>query len=141
MVGRELTLPARRIIVALLVVLLLSSTATAIAIEHLSFNPIVTNAGPLEKSGDIVLEEYELRVTGAKVDGVDVTLNNTGSAAHDVDVNAALRDSNGDLLVDETKVASIGGNTVKTTFVDFAASNEPQVNAVEDVEITVQVTN
>lgn len=130
----------RQVIAALVVVILLSSTVTALAIEHLSFNPVVTNAGPLEKSGDIFIEEYELLMTGAKVDGVDVTLNNTNATAHDVDVNVALRDANGDLLVEKTKATSVAGNTVKTTFVDFAASNEPQVNAVEDVEITVQVT-
>lgn len=141
MTRREFTLTTRQVIPALIAVILLSSTATAIAVQRLSFNPIVSNTGPLQQAGDIVLEEYELVITGAKVDGVDVTLNNTGSTAHDVDVNVALRDSNEDLLVEKTKSDSVNGNTVKTTFVDFGASNEPQLNSVEDVEITIQVTD
>lgn len=141
MTRREFTLTTRQVIPALIAVILLSSTATAIAVQQLSFNPIVSNTGPLQQAGDIVLEEYELVITGAKVDGVDVTLNNTGSTAHDVDVNVALRDSNEDLLVEKTKSDSVNGNTVKTTFVDFGASNEPQLNSVEDVEITIQVTD
>lgn len=138
---RHLTLTTRRFITVLVVIALLSSTVTAVAIQHLSFNPLIVGSGPLQSTGDIVLEDQDLLYSGTRVDGVDVTLNNTNSSAHDVDVHATLLDSSGSVLVEGTVATSISGNTVKTVTVDYATSNEPSINDVEDVEILLEVTS
>lgn len=137
---RRLSRSTRRFILTLVLVGLLSSTVTAVAIQTLTFNPIVAGSGPLQESGDIVLEDQDLVYSGTKVDGVDVTLNNTASSPHDVDVHVAIRDDTGSVLVEKTVSTSIGGETVKTVNVDFARENEPHVNDVDKVETTLEVT-
>lgn len=129
-----------QIVAAIVVVSLLSSTATAVAIKTLSFNPIVPGQGPLESSGDILLEDQDLLYTGNKIDGVNATLNNTASTVHDVDVHVAVMDSTGTVLVSKTTSTTVSGNTVKTVTTDFAPSNEPSVNDVDEVEINLEVT-
>lgn len=140
MTAPSLALTARRFVVVLVVVALLSSTATAVVVQSLSFNPIVAGTGPLQSSGDIVLEDQDLLYTGTRVDGVNVTLNNTGSSAHDVDVQATLLNSTGDVLVEKTVATSIAATSVKTVTVDYVRANEPSINDVEDVEILLEVT-
>lgn len=130
----------RHLVVAIVVVSLLSSTVTAVAIQTLSFNPIVPGQGPLESSGDIVLEDQDLLYTGNRIDGVNATINNTASTVHDVDVHVAVKDSSGSLLVSKTTSTTVSGNTVETVTTDFAQSNEPSVNNVDEVEINLEVT-
>lgn len=130
----------RRLAVAIVVASLLSSTATAVAIQTLTFNPIVPGQGPLESSGDIVLEDQDLQYTGTRIDAVNATINNTASTVHDVDVHVAVKDSTGSVLVSKTTSTTVSGNTVKTVTTDFAEGNEPNVNNVDEVEITLEVT-
>lgn len=130
----------RRLAIAIVGVSLLSSTATAVAVQSLSFNPIVRGVGPLQSSGDIVLEDQDIVHTGNRIDAVDATINNTGSTAHDVDIHVAVKDSTGSILVSKTTSTTISANTVKTVGTDFAQSNEPSVNDVDEVEINLEVT-
>lgn len=130
----------RQLAVAIVVVSLLSSTATAVAIQALTFNPIVAGQGPVESSGDIVLEDQDLLYTGNRIDAVNATINNTGSTAHDVDVHVAVKDSSGSVLVSKTTSATISANTVTTVTTDFADANEPSVDNVDEVEINLEAT-
>lgn len=140
MPGDHLPLSTRRLAVATVVVCLLSSTATAVAIQSLSFNPIVPGVGPLESSGDIVLEDQDLVYRGNKIDAVNATINNTASTVHDVDVHVAIKDSSGSVLVSKTTSTTVSGTTVKTVKTDFNTSNDPSVNNVDEVEINLEVT-
>lgn len=131
---------ARRGTTVVLAVSLLSVPVAGIAIQSLSFTPITAGTGPVPQSEDIALDDQDLLYTGTNVDGVSVTVNNTAAGAHDVDVHTRLLDASDTILVEKTKATSISGNTVKDVTVDYASSNEPNVNDVDSVEVLLEVT-
>lgn len=118
--------------------MLVSSTATGVALTHLSFTPIEAGIGTVEGSEDISIEDHDLVYRGEFVDAVDVTITNSGSSAHDLDVNAALVNASGDTLLSKTVSTSIGASTVKTLRDDFAEQDDPLATDVDDVQVSVE---
>lgn len=131
---------AQRGTMAVLAVGLLSFPAAAVVLQPLSFVPVTAAVGPLQASDDIALDDYDLLFSGTRIDGLEVTVNNTNAGANDVDVHTRLLDANGNTLVEKTVSTSVGGNTVKNVTVDYATSNQPSVNDVETTEILLEVT-
>jgi hypothetical protein len=110
----------RRIIATVFIVGLVIGTAgVATALTQTSLNTQQLSLFDSQTAdSDFSITSYDTTITGEDSVTVDLTLNNTDSAAHEADVTVQLVDSTGTVLVEETQVTGsvAGGASTSTTY-------------------------
>lgn len=111
-----------------------------VTIVTLSVSPISPGAGTLTGSNVLSIESQELQYTGNNVTGVNVTVNNTDTSSHTVDIHVALRNTTSGTVVRETTLSgvTVSAGTAET----FTVSLSPSVSTADfdKVEVNVEQT-
>lgn len=94
-------------------------------------NPVTPAQGTLVQS-NLTVDSQELLYTGMKVDGLNVTVNNTDTAnGYNAELYMAIRDKNGTLQVEDTATATFTAGEVKTVQFTFVAQDVQEVSKIE----------
>lgn len=129
-----------KLVAVMLGVSIISAGVTAVAITSLSPSPIAPGAGTLTGSDVLTIDSQELLYSGNNVTDVNVSVNNTDTTSHTVDIHVALiNTTSGETVRSETITGvSIGAGTVKTSTVTL--TNSVSVSKFDKVEVTVEQT-
>lgn len=129
-----------KLVAVMLGVSIISAGVTAVAITSLSPSPVAPGAGTLTGSDVLTIDSQELLYTGNNVTDVNVSVNNTDTTSHTVDIHVALiNTTSGETVRAETITGvSIGAGTVKTSTVTL--TNSVSVSEFDKVEVNVEQT-
>lgn len=122
--------------VVAIVALLAAGTVAAVTVTSLSFTPISPAEGQVTNSA-VQVDGSSITYSGLTATGVDVTLNNTDSVNHTVDIDVTVKDSGGIVQDSDsrTSVSITSGSTQTLSFtVNVGVSNLAEVEVfVEEV--------
>lgn len=129
-----------KLVAVMLGVSVISAGVTAVAITTLSPSPVAPGAGTLTGSDVLSIDSQELVYTGNNVTDVNVSVNNTDTTSHTVDIHVALvNTTSGETVRAETvSGVSIAAGTVETVTVGL--TNSISVDEFDKVEVNVEQT-
>lgn len=126
-------------VMTIVLVCLMSATVSAVTVATLTVNPIDAGSGTLSESTNIAIDSQNLVYEGNNVTSVDVTVNNTDSTSHTIDLYVAVIDSADATVTTGTVTgASVSASSLKTVSVTLGTS--PGVDEFQEVEVTVEET-
>lgn len=117
-----------------------AGVGAGVAIVTLGVSPVAPGAGTLSGTDVLTLESQEILYQGNNVTAVNVSVNNTDTSSHTVDIHVALKNTTSGAVVSETTASgvSIAAGTVETTRVDLPSP--VPVDEFDKVEVTVEQT-
>lgn len=135
----ELSTP-KAVVVLLAIVVVAGGVGAAVTIATLGVSPVAPGAGTLSGSDVLSIDSQELQYTGTDVTAVNVSVNNTDSTDHNVDIYVALENTtSGEVVASETlSGVTVSANSVTSTTVTL--SNSVSVSEFDKVEVNVEQT-
>lgn len=122
--------------VVAVVALLAAGTVAAVTVSTLSFNPISPAEGQVQNSA-VEVDSSSITYTGLTATQVNVTINNTDTTSHTVDVEVTVKDSGGAVQDSAAQTGvSIGAGSTQT--LSFGVSVD--VTNLAEVEVFVEET-
>ncbi|MGZ0748489.1 hypothetical protein [Haloparvum sp. AD34] len=116
-----------------------TAAATSVVVTNDSPDPITGVEGDLQASGNLSVETQTLQYEGTNVSAVNITVNNTATSDVTGNLYVAIYDSNGDLLVSETRTGVSFAADAKTSRAVTLSTN-PYIENVVTVEATIEET-
>lgn len=128
------------IAILLAVVVISASVGAAVTIATLGVSPIAPGAGTLTGAEDLSIESQELQYSGSDVTAVNVTMNNTGTTDHTVDLYVALENTTSDTVVEEQTVTGVSVAAGSTNTTQVTLPNSVPVSEFDRVEVNAEQT-
>lgn len=135
----EITTP-KAAVVLVAVIIVAGGAGAAVTIMTLGVSPVAPGAGTLTGSDVLSIDSQELQYTGNDVEAVNVTVNNTDSSSHTVDLYVALENTtSGEVVASETVTdVTVAASSTETTTVTL--TNSTSVSEFDRVEVNVEQT-
>lgn len=135
----ELSTP--KAVAALVAISVVSAGVGAgVTIVTLGVSPVAPGAGTLTGSDVLSIDSQELQYSGNNVTAINVTVNNTDTTSHTVDVHVAMVNTTSGETVRTTTVSGVSIAANSTNTVTATISPSVSVGEFNKVEVNVEQT-
>lgn len=111
-----------------------------VAVVTLGVSPIAPGTGTLAGSNVLTIQSQELQYTGNDVTAVNVTINNTDTSPHTVDIHLALRNTTAGTVVQSQTITGVTVPAGSTNTVQITLSPSVSVTEFDQIEVNVEQT-